>query len=246
MDKSTGAKMNIQNFQVLIVDDNEPNRDMLARRLRRKDFNLSMASNGGEALSMVKANLYDLILLDIMMPEVDGYTVLKELKADPLLRKIPVIMVSALEEMDSVMKCMEIGADDYLTKPFDPDMLKAAINRCLTQKVQSGTTENRPYARIPALPMAPPIDSGDQITAFNLPDNTTRGTSINVLTLDEVVHRIMQKGMINRKGYLYFSKAIFNNLFDTSGLSDQDIYQIRSVFEAIQSGKVKVIDSSLQ
>ena len=236
--------MNIQNFKVLIVDDNEPNRDMLARRLRRKDFSLSMAANGREALSMVKENLYDLILLDIMMPEIDGYTVLKRLKADPILRKIPVIMISAIEEMDSVMQCMEIGADDYLTKPFDPDMLKAAVNRCLSEKVQSGNSENRPYERIPALPIAPPIDRGDQITAFNLPDNTTRGTSINVLTLDEVVYRIMQKGMINRKGYLYFSKAVFNTLFDSSGLSDQDIYQIHSLFDAIQSGRVKVIDSS--
>ena len=236
--------MNIQNFQVLIVDDNEPNRDMLARRLRRKDFSLSMAANGREALSMVKENLYDLILLDIMMPEIDGYTVLKRLKADPILRKIPVIMISAIEEMDSVMQCMEIGADDYLTKPFDPDMLKAAVNRCLSEKVQSGNSENRPYERIPALPVAPSIDRSDQITAFNLPDNTTRGTSINVLTLDEVVYRIMQKGIINRKGYLYFSKAVFNTLFDSSGLSDQDIYQIHSLFDAIQSGRVKVIDSN--
>jgi len=237
--------MSMQNFQVLIVDDNEPNRDMLARRLRRKDFSLSMAANGREALSMVKENLYDLILLDIMMPEVDGYTVLKRLKADPILRKIPVIMISAIEEMDSVMQCMEIGADDYLTKPFDPDMLKAAVNRCLSEKVQSGSSQDQVFERrVPALPTAPPIDRGDQITAFNLPDNTTRGTAINVLTLDEVVYRIMQKGMINRKGYLYFSKAVFNTLFDSSGLSDQDIHQIHSLFAAIQSGRVKVIDSS--
>jgi adenylate cyclase len=69
--------MGIQNFQVLIVDDNEINRDMLARRLHRRDFNLSMAGDGREALSMIQANLYDLILLDIMMPEIDGYAVLK-------------------------------------------------------------------------------------------------------------------------------------------------------------------------
>ena len=236
--------MNIQNFQVLIVDDNEPNRDMLARRLRRKDFSLSMAANGREALSMVKENLYDLILLDIMMPEIDGYTVLKQLKADPILHKIPVIMISAIEEMDSVMQCMEIGADDYLTKPFDPDMLKAAVNRCLSEKVQSGNSESKPYEKTPALLVAPPIDRGATGNAFSLPDDTTRGTSINVLTLDEVVYRIMQKGVINRKGYLYFSKAVFNTLFDSSGLSDQDIYQIHSLFDAIQSGRVKVIDSS--
>ncbi|MCL1493843.1 MAG: response regulator [Pseudanabaena sp. Salubria-1] len=129
--------MGIQNFQVLIVDDNEINRDMLARRLHRRDFNLSMAGDGREALSMIQANLYDLILLDIMMPEIDGYAVLKYLKEDSRLRDIPVIMISAVEEMDSVMKCMEIGADDYLTKPFDPEMLKAAINRCLPDRGRS-------------------------------------------------------------------------------------------------------------
>ena len=133
--------MRIQNFRVLIVDDNEINRDMLARRLHRTDFDLSMAVDGKEALSMIQANLYDLILLDIMMPEVDGYAVLQYLKKDSRLRGIPVIMISAIEEMDSVMKCMEIGADDYLTKPFDPDMLKAAINRCLPDNTNSAKSK---------------------------------------------------------------------------------------------------------
>jgi len=123
--------MTDSNFQVLIVDDNEINRDMLVRRLRRKDFDLSMAVNGREALSMIQEKPYDLVLLDIMMPEIDGYAVLKHLKNDVKLQHIPVIMISAIEEMDSVMKCMEIGADDYLTKPFDPELLKAAVNRCL-------------------------------------------------------------------------------------------------------------------
>ncbi len=230
--------MGIANFQVLIVDDNEINRDMLVRRLRRKDFDLSMAVNGREALSMIQTNLYDLILLDIMMPEVDGYTVLKYLKEDSRLCNIPVIMISALEEMNSVMQCMEIGADDYLTKPFDPNLLKAAVNRCLSNKRQLSTPPTSLYSKKPSLSNT----LSDDTVNHKLPEDTTRGTSVNLLTLDEAVHRIMQTGAISRKGYLYFSKAIFNTLFENSGLSDQEIYQIFSVFDAIQAGQIKVID----
>ena len=233
--------MGIQNFQILIVDDNEINRDMLARRLRRKDFNLSTAVNGREALSMVQSNLYDLILLDIMMPEIDGYEVLTYLKKDSRLRDIPVIMVSAIEEMDSVMKCMEIGADDYLTKPFDPETLKAAINRCLPDKGQTQSLPIIPISRSVNLNFD---DSNTQISEFKLAEDTTRVSSANTVSLDEVVHRIMQKGMISRKGYLYFSKAIFTALFENSGLTDQEVYQIRSVFDAIQSGQIRVIDTN--
>ncbi|BBC25268.1 adenylate/guanylate cyclase [Pseudanabaena sp. ABRG5-3] len=234
--------MVMPNFQVLIVDDNEINRDMLARRLHRKDFNLSMASDGRAALSMVQVNRYDLILLDIMMPEVDGYAVLRYLKQDPSLRNIPVIIISALEEMDSVMRCMEIGADDYLTKPFDPEMLKSAINRCLPSRIQN--PPNNLGSRTNDLSTFAPVDAGEQITAFNLPEDTTRGKSTNLITLDEVVLRIMQSGVINRKSYLYFSKAIYNNLFENVGLSEQEVYQIRSVFDAIQSGRIRVIDTN--
>lgn len=234
--------MALPNFQVLIVDDNEINRDMLARRLHRRDFNISMAVNGREALSMVQLNHYDLILLDIMMPEIDGYTVLKSLKQDPRLSNIPVIMISALEEMGSVMQCMEIGADDYLTKPFDPELLKSAIERCLPEKRNFPTPPTNSHPTAPNLSKFPSIDNGDQVTDFNLPEDTTRGTSTNSITLDEVVLRIMQSGRINHKGYLYFSKVIYNSLFKNAGLSDREVYQIRSVFDAIHSGKIKVID----
>jgi CheY-like chemotaxis protein len=234
--------MGIQNFQVLIVDDNEINRDMLARRLHRRDFNLSMAGDGKEALSMIQANLYDLILLDIMMPELDGYAVLKYLKEDSRSRDIPVIMISAVEEMDSVMKCMEIGADDYLTKPFDPEMLKAAINRCLPDRGKSVSSPSIPNQPISGLSSPSFANLSPQISEFKLPEETTRGIPTNSISLDEVVHRIMQSGMISRKGYLYFSKAIFNALFENSGLTDQEVYQIHSMFDAIQSGKVKVGD----
>lgn len=239
--------MTDSNFQVLIVDDNEINRDMLVRRLRRKDFSLSMAVNGREALSMVQEKPYDLVLLDIMMPEVDGYAVLKHLKNDAKLQHIPVIMISAIEEMDSVMKCMEIGADDYLTKPFDPELLKAAVNRCLPDRIQSATVPSPvdSYARAATSLPHPSVDTVNQNSSFTLPpEDSTLGTSTTSPTLDEVAFRIMQTGIINRKGYLYFSKAIFNTLFEHSGLSDQEVYQIRSVFDAIQSGRIRVQEST--
>jgi CheY-like chemotaxis protein len=235
--------MALPNFQVLIVDDNEINRDMLSRRLRTKDYNLSMATNGREALSMIRANHYDLILLDIMMPEIDGYAVLKYLKQDSGLQNIPVIMISALEEMDSVMKCMEIGADDYLTKPFDHEMLKAAVNRCLHSQINPPTIPTGYYSQPNNLSRVPPISTNtkEQNTEFNLPEDTTRSTPTNAITINEVVMRIMQSGMINRKGYLYFSKVIYNSLFENAGLSDREINQIRSIFDAIHSGKIKVV-----
>ncbi len=234
--------MSNQNFQVLIVDDNEINRDMLARRLHRRDFQITMAINGREALDLVRRSPYDLILLDIMMPEIDGYTVLKFLKEDPRLKNISVIMISAIEEMDSVMKCMEIGADDYLTKPFDPDMLKAAINRCLANKLPPLSSPTNPPT-IPTSRVNTAFNTGNaQKSMFTLPEETTRGTPTNRLTLDEVVLRIMQSRTINRKAYLYFSKAIFNILFEQAGLSEQEVYQIRSVFDAIQLGTIKVVD----
>lgn len=119
---------------LLVVDDNEINRDMLSRRLERQGYTVAVAENGRQALEMVKAQPFDLVLLDIMMPEMNGYQVLQHLKADPTLRHIPVIMISALDEMDSVVRCIEIGAEDYLPKPFNPVLLKARIGACLEKK----------------------------------------------------------------------------------------------------------------
>jgi DNA-binding response OmpR family regulator len=122
------------NGYLLVVDDNEMNRDMLSRRLERQGFRVAAAENGYHALEMVKAEKFDLILLDIMMPEIDGYQVLTNLKSDAGLRDIPVIMLSALDNIDSVVRCIEIGAEDYLPKPFDPVLLRARIGACLEKK----------------------------------------------------------------------------------------------------------------
>lgn len=119
---------------LLVVDDNEMNRDMLTRRLTREGYRVDVAENGRSALEKVALDKYDLVLLDIMMPEVDGYYVLAQMKASPALRHIPVIMITALEEMDSVVRCIEMGAEDYVLKPFNPTLLKARVGACLEKK----------------------------------------------------------------------------------------------------------------
>lgn len=120
--------------RILIVDDNESNRDMLSRRLMHEGYEVCMAPNGQEALISLKTAAVDLILLDVMMPEMDGYDMLKELKANIAWRDIPVIMISALDEIESVVRCIERGAEDYLPKPFDPVLLRARIGACLEKK----------------------------------------------------------------------------------------------------------------
>jgi adenylate cyclase len=119
---------------ILVVDDNESNRDMLSRRLARERYHVQVAAGGRPALEILKTHRVDLVLLDVMMPDMNGYDVLQRLKSDPALRDIPVLMISALDEIDSVVRCIELGADDYLSKPFDPVLLRARIGACLEKK----------------------------------------------------------------------------------------------------------------
>ena len=120
---------------LLIVDDNEDNRYTLTRRLKREGYeNLTTANDGKEALELLKSKKFDLMLLDIMMPELDGYQVLEHLKADADLRYLPVIMISAVGEVESVVRCIELGAEDYLPKPFDPTLLRARVGASLEKK----------------------------------------------------------------------------------------------------------------
>ena len=119
---------------ILVVDDIEMNRDMLCSLLQADGHKASVAENGRLALESIKAQPYDLVLLDVMMPEMNGYQVLEQLKADPGLRHIPVIVLSALDEIGSVVRCIELGAEDYLPKPFDPVLLRARIGACLEKR----------------------------------------------------------------------------------------------------------------
>jgi serine phosphatase RsbU (regulator of sigma subunit) len=118
---------------ILVVDDNETNRDLLSRQIELQGYQAVTATNGKQAIEMIQTGAYDLILLDIIMPELDGYEVLKWIR-NSSWRFIPTIMISALDEIDSVVKCIEMGAEDYLAKPFNPVLLKARVGACLEQK----------------------------------------------------------------------------------------------------------------
>ncbi len=124
----------LSEVQVLVVDDNEMNRDMLSRRLERQGYQVLVAENGVRALEMMTEHNFDLVLLDIMMPKMNGYEVLERVKGDENLRHIPVIMISAVDDLDSVVKCIELGAEDYLFKPFNPVLLKARVGASLEKK----------------------------------------------------------------------------------------------------------------
>ena len=127
--------------RILIVDDNEMNREMLSRHLERQGHTIIEAENGIDALSTLEQHAVDIIILDIMMPGMNGYQVLERIKSDQNLRFIPVIMISALDDMDSIIRCIEMGAEDYLPKSFDPVLLKARIEAGIEKETsqRSGT-----------------------------------------------------------------------------------------------------------
>jgi phosphoserine phosphatase RsbU/P len=120
--------------RILVVDDTEVNRDLLARRLKAMGHEVLLAGNGREALELLASREADLILLDIMMPEMDGFAVLERLRVDPDRRHVPVIMISAVDEIESVARAIELGATDYLPKPFNPVVLRARVTATLEKK----------------------------------------------------------------------------------------------------------------
>ena len=122
------------NADILVVDDDADNCELLARRLQRYGARVSTAKNGLEALQLLRRTPFDLVLLDLLMPGLDGYQVLVKLKTDPKLRHLPVIMISGLDQENGIARCLETGAEDYLTKPFNPVFLRARIGACLEKK----------------------------------------------------------------------------------------------------------------
>jgi sigma-B regulation protein RsbU (phosphoserine phosphatase) len=127
--------MSTAGSRLLLVDDNEDNLYTLSRRLRREGYEqLESARDGQQALALLQSKPFDLVLLDVMMPGLNGYEVLDQMRSDARLRHVPVIMISALDEMDSVIRCIELGAEDYLSKPFNPTLLRARVGASLEKK----------------------------------------------------------------------------------------------------------------
>jgi adenylate cyclase len=128
------AKTQLAAGRILVVDDDAMNREMLSRRLQKMGYKIREAENGNRALDELKQRPFDLVLLDIIMPELDGFRTLEFMKTDPMLRHVPVIMLTALDEVESTVRCIEAGAEDYVPKPFNPVILRARINASLEKK----------------------------------------------------------------------------------------------------------------
>ncbi len=120
--------------KILVVDDNPANQEILSRHLEHQGYPIVLADSGVEALTKLSQEEFDLVLLDVMMPDMDGYEVLQRMKADAVLRNIPVIMISACADISQVILCIEKGAEDYLPKPFNSTLLKARISATLEKK----------------------------------------------------------------------------------------------------------------
>ena len=131
----TGDAVTGGGHAILVVEDEDFNRNLIIRHLKKEGYdNVEAVEDGKQAVDMARTRNFDLILLDIEMPELDGYGVLEQLKSDMRLRDIPVIMISSIDDMESIVKCIELGADDYLPKPFDPVLLRARLGACLENK----------------------------------------------------------------------------------------------------------------
>ena len=133
---------------ILVVDDQKLNRLKLSVALQKQGHSVALAESGVQALEMLQAESFDLILLDLLMPEMDGYQFLAQLKQDPRLRDLPVIVITSLNEMEDIARALEMGAADYLPKNFEPAQLRARIRACLEKKGLPGsdrdTGKNQP------------------------------------------------------------------------------------------------------
>lgn len=132
--QSRSGKLKMEVARMLVADDTEMSRELLSDYLKELGHVVETAANGEEALALVKSRHFDLIFLDVLMPKMTGYGVLENLKADPELRNIPVIMTSGIEDLKSVATCIEMGADDYLSKPLNFSILKARVSGCLEKR----------------------------------------------------------------------------------------------------------------
>ncbi len=211
---------------LLVVDDKESNRDLLSRRLNKQGFQVQVAENGLQALDMVRSENFDLVLLDIIMPQMNGYQVLAEMKADPKLSRIPVIMISALDEIDSVVRCIEMGAEDYLQKPFNQVILNAKISASLERK----RLRDREYAFIKKLqieqqkseklllnilpkPIADRLKRGARIIADSFPEATV--LFCDLVGFTELCADITAEELVERLNKIFLA---FDLLTESHGL----------------------------
>jgi adenylate cyclase len=140
--KLLDSDMTPEQFSVLVVDDIRVGRKVLEKLMRMQGYQVSAAEDGVQALELIRSQPFDLILLDILMPRMDGYQVLEKIKTDPKLNHIPVIMISSVDETAPIIRCIELGADDYVTKPYNRILLKARIKQYVEKKLLQNQVQN--------------------------------------------------------------------------------------------------------
>ena len=182
--------------RILVVDDNEMNRDLLSRRLARKGHSVEVAEDGRQALEMVEAGCFELVLLDIMMPGIDGYEVLRKLREDHEPADLPVIMATAKSESEDIVAALKMGANDYVTKPFDFPVVVARVTTQLELK-KSRDELARVHRRMKSdlekaaciqqtlLPSEAPDLAGVRFAWRYVPCDELAGDTLNIFRIDE-------------------------------------------------------------
>jgi phosphoserine phosphatase RsbU/P len=201
------------NAKILVVDDVAENRDLLLRRLTRLGFqHIDQAANGVEALAAIGGKAYDLVLLDIMMPELDGFGVLERLRGDGRINELPVLVISAMGEIEAVVRCIELGAADFITKPFNPTLLRARVLSTLEKKALSDLTRDElkrkqlelNEARTLQLALTPPPFSGAlggrtfSIDVLLEPAKEVGGDLVDHFSIDDMI--VLALGDVSDKG----------------------------------------------
>ena len=211
---------------ILVVDDLEENRELLSRRLSRLGYSVHLAHSGQHALDFVAANAVDLVLLDILMPELDGLEVLQRLKANPVTHHIPVIMLSSTDQIDTVVRCIKLGADDFLPKPFNATLLMARIESSLSKKrlrdkesaflrrlqAEQDTSE-RLLLNILPKPIAERLKQGEKIIGDSFPEATVLFSDFVGFT--QLSTRIGPKDLVGRLNEVF---SAFDQLCERHGL----------------------------
>ena len=187
--------MKLSTARILVVDDNRDNRDVLIRRLKRLELtDVAEATDGIEAMDALRSSSFDLVLLDVMMPRMNGIEVLQAMQAEERLEQTPVLMISAASEIDTMVRCIELGAEDYLPKPFNPALLAARIRAVLEKKFLRAENKSQldrlerelAEARVYQLSMVPsefPVDPLVDVHAVMEPALEVGGDLYDVFTV---------------------------------------------------------------